>query len=339
MPGLRVPERRFSRVLGVGSYRPRREVSNKEVCTWIDSTEEWIETRTGIRSRRIAEPDETIQVMGVAASRRALEHAGVDPAEIDLVVVSTMTNFVHTPPLSVAIAHELGADNAGGFDLSAACAGFCHALSIAADAVESGGSRHVLVVATERMTDVIDLADRSLSFLFGDGAGAAVVGPSDVPGIGPVVRGIDGTGLGSLHMSSSWDQYVEDPSVGRPALVMDGKRVFRWAVADVVPAAREALEVAGLTVGDLVAFVPHQANLRIIDVLVDRLGVPEHVVVSRDAEDTGNTSSASVALALDRLVRSGAVPGGGPALMIGFGAGLSYAGQALLLPDPPSTPA
>ncbi|MGW3290678.1 ketoacyl-ACP synthase III [Streptomyces sp. NPDC001002] len=332
---LRVHARRHSRVLGVGAYRPRREVGNKEVCTWIDSTEEWIESRTGIRHRRIADDDETLLHMAVAAGRQALEHAGVAAESVDCVVVSTMTNFAHTPPLSIAVAHALGAVRAGGFDISAGCSGFCHALALAADAVTAGGSRYVLVIAVERMTDVVDMTDRRLAFLFGDGAGAAVVGPSARAGIGPVVRGNDGSGLEALRMSTTWDRFAADPALGRPVLEMDGRRVFRWAVEQVVPAARLALERAGLTPSDLTAFVPHQANLRMIEVLVDRLGLPGHVAVARDGADSGNTSSASVPLAMDRLVRSGAVPGGGPALVMGFGSGFSYAGQTVLLPDCP----
>ncbi|MFI6348037.1 beta-ketoacyl-ACP synthase 3 [Streptomyces sp. NPDC050560] len=331
---LSIPARRHSRVLGVGSYRPRREVDNAEVCTWIDSTEEWIESRTGIRHRRIAAPDETLRAMAVAAARAALDHAGLAPGAVDCVVVSTMTNFAHTPPLSAEVAHDLGATGAGGLDLSAGCSGFCHALALADETVSSGASGHVLVIAVERMTDVVDMADRRLAFLFGDGAGAVLVGPSDRPGIGPVVRGSDGSGLEALRMSSTWDRYAADPAVRRPVLEMDGRRVFRWAVETVVPAARLALERAGLKAADLAAFVPHQANVRMVEVLADRLGLPGHVVVARDGAESGNTSSASVPLALDRLVRSGALPGGGPALVMGFGSGLSYAGQTVLLPAP-----
>ncbi|NGO70288.1 beta-ketoacyl-ACP synthase III [Streptomyces sp. SB3404] len=332
---LGIPAGRHSRVLGVGSYRPRREVGNREVCTWIDSTEEWIESRTGIRNRRIAAADETLLAMAVAAGRQALAYAGVGPEAVDCVVVSTMTNFVHTPPLSIAVAHALGAVSAGGFDLSAGCSGFCHALALAGDTVSSGGSRHVLAIAVERMTDVVDMSERRLAFLFGDGAGAALIGPSEQPGIAPVVRGSDGTGHDSLRMSTSWDQYAADPSVGRPVLEMDGRRVFRWTVENVVPAARLALERAGIKAADLVAFIPHQANLRIVEVLADRLELPDHVVVSRDGAESGNASSASVPMALDRVVRSGAVPGGGPALVMGFGSGFSYAGQTVLLPASP----
>lgn len=328
-----------SRITGLGTYRPRRVVFNREVCARIDSSEEWIETRSGIRTRRFAAPDETLCAMASAAGRRALGHAGIDSEQLDCLILASMSHLVQTPPLAIAVAHELGAVNTAAFDLSAACAGFCHALAVASDMVRAGDARHVLVIGAERMTDIVDPGDRNTAFMFADGAGAVVVGPSAQPGIGPVVRGADGAFLDALRMNTSWAAFRDDPALDRPMMKMDGRRVFRWAVDRVVEAGRRALKDAGVSVDDLVAFVPHQANARMIDVLADRLALPEHVVVARDVVTAGNTSAASIPLAMERLLCDGEVPSGGPALLIGFGAGLNYAGQVVLLPDAPADPA
>jgi 3-oxoacyl-(acyl-carrier-protein) synthase III len=329
---LRSRPARHSRLLGLGAYRPRREVSNAEVCGHIDSSPEWIERRSGITSRRFADPDETLLVMAIAASGKALAAAGITAAQLDCVVLASMSNLVQTPPLSIAVAHELGARRAGGLDVSAACAGFCHALAVASDMVCTGNAEHVLVVGVERMTDIIDPADRGVAFLFGDGAGAVVVGPSETPGIGAVVRGADGDFLDALRMNTSWQEFRADPSREPPVMRMDGRRVFRWAMTAMVPACRDALRLAGLDVTELAAFIPHQANLRMIDVLAAKLGLPARVAIARDVITSGNTSAASIPLAMERLLHSGAVTAGEPALLMGFGAGLNYAGQVALLP-------
>ncbi|WP_188190211.1 beta-ketoacyl-ACP synthase III [Nonomuraea sp. SYSU D8015] len=324
--------RTHSRILGVGVHRPRRVVTNREICEWIDSTEEWIVDRSGIHYRRFAEKDETLDVMAVSAARRALQHAGVGAAQVDCVVLASMSNLVQTPPLAVRVADDLGAVRAGAFDVSAACAGFCHALAIAGDMVSTGQARHVLVIGAERMTDIVDPADRSIAFLFADGAGAVLVGPSDVPGIGPVVRGADGSSREALRMNTSWGAFRGDPTLPPPMMKMDGRRVFRWAVEHMVPAGRRALELAGVTADDLAAFIPHQANLRMIEILAARLKLPGHVSVADDIAHSGNTSAASIPLAMEALLSGGRAPHGGMALLMGFGAGLNYAGQVVLLP-------
>ncbi|MFD9246695.1 beta-ketoacyl-ACP synthase III [Streptomyces sp. NPDC059556] len=330
---LRTPAHGHSRILGVGGHRPRRVVGNAEICTRIDSTEEWIETRSGIRERRFAEPDETLPVMAVSAAGKALAHAGVPAAEIDLVLLASMSNLLQTPPLAVRVAHELGAHRAAGIDLSAACAGFCHALAVASDAVRAGSARHVLVIGAERMTDIVDPEDRTISFLFADGAGAVVVGPSDTPGIGPVVRRADGAHAHALRMTAGWDAFAEAPEeTGRPWMRMDGRRVFRWAMEEVAPEAARALELAGVAPADLGAFVPHQANLRMIELMAERLGLTGRTAVARDVVRAGNTSAASVPLALDALLERGEARSGEAALLLGFGAGLNFAGQVVLLP-------
>jgi len=316
-----------SRILGIGGYRPRRVVDNAELCQVIDSTPAWIETRCGIRERRFANQEETLLLMATAAADKALAQAGVLPADIDLVLVASMSNLVQTPPLSVLVAHELGARGAAGVDLSAACAGFCHALAIASDAVRAGSAHRVLVIGAERMTDIVEPTDRTTSFLFADGAGAAVVGDSDSPGIGPVVRRADGAFGDALRMTAGWADGSD-----RPWMRMDGRRVFRWVVDEVVPAAAGALDVAGVDVADLGAFVPHQANLRMIELMAERLALTERTTVAGDVVRAGNTSAASIPLAIGTLLAKGLVTSGDTALLVGFGAGLNFAAQTVVLP-------
>jgi 3-oxoacyl-[acyl-carrier-protein] synthase III len=321
-----------ARIAGVGGYRPSRVVPNEEIAPRIDSSDTWIRERSGIVERRWAAPQETVAVMGAAAAGKALAHAGVTPDQVGCVLVATSTHFRQLPALAADIAHRVGATGAAAFDLSAACAGFTHALAVAHDLVRGGSAGHVLVVGTERMSDLIDHDDRSTAFLFGDGAGAVVVGPSDTPAMGPVVWGADGSQGHAIDQSASWLQLRHDPPERFPALTMQGQTVFRWAVYEMARAARKALEAAGVDAADLEAFVPHQANLRIVDALATTLRLPAGVAVSRDIVHTGNTSAASIPLAIEQLLASGAVRRGGLALTIGFGAGLSYAGQVVTLP-------
>ncbi len=321
-----------SKILGLGTYRPRRIVPNTEICSQINSTEEWIESRSGIRSRRYADERETLCFMAAEAGSKALAHAGITAPQLSCVIVASTSYLVQLPPLSIALAHEIGAVNAGGFDVSAACAGFCHALAVGGNMVRCGDAQYVLVAGVERMTDIVDRTDPQISFLFADGAGAMVLGPSAEQGIGPTVRGADGASLAALRMNTSWSQFRADPSLPPPYLQMDGKRVFRWAVAEIVPAARRALAAAELDPGELSAFVPHQANLRMIRILAERIGLPDSVAVALDVVHSGNTSAASVPLAVETLLSSGAVGTGDRALLMTFGAGLNYAGQVVSLP-------
>ncbi|MFI0723324.1 beta-ketoacyl-ACP synthase III [Streptomyces sp. NPDC021224] len=322
---------RHARILGVGAYRPRRIVDNDEVCAHIDSTDEWIRSRTGIVTRRWAGPDETLGVMAEQAASKAIAAAGITPADIGLVIAATFTHLKQTPAIATEIGHRIGAVGAAGFDISAGCAGFVHGLALAADAVRSRGG-HVLVVGVERMTDILDLTDRSTAFIFGDGAGACVVGPSDTPGIGPVVWGADGSQADAITQSVPWDALRTDPQQPFPALRQEGQRVFRWAVYEVSKVAVRGLEAAGLTVDDLDAFVPHQANERIIDAMTRSIGLPARVAVAKDIVTTGNTSGASIPLAMDALLASGRAVSGGTALLLGYGSGLSYAALVAELP-------
>jgi 3-oxoacyl-[acyl-carrier-protein] synthase-3 len=319
-----------ARILGVGDYRPTRVVSNAEICEIIDSSDEWIRERSGIVERRFAAADETVVDMGTAAAEKALAHAGITADRIDAIIVATVTHMYQTPAAAPLVGSRLGTRDAAAFDISAACAGFCHGLALANDMIRGGSAEHVLVIGVEKLTNIIDPTDRSTAFLFADGAGAAVVGPADEPGIGPVVWGADGDQADILTQDQSWDALRGTGEF--PSLHMEGQQVFRWAVFSMAPVAQQALDAAGVTVADLSAFIPHQANLRIIDAMVKKLEVPDTVAVARDITTTGNTSAASVPLAMSRMLESGDVDGGGLALLIGFGAGLAYAAQVVRLP-------
>lgn len=322
----------YARIMSVGGYRPRRVVDNAEICTLIDSSDEWIRTRSGIRERRWASPDETVQMMSLAAARAAVERAGLDPAQIDTVIVSTVTHLLQTPSAAATIASELGARGAAAFDISAACAGFCYGIAMADALVRSGASTYALVIGVERLSDLTNREDRSTAFIFADGAGAAVVGRSDTPAIGPVVWGSDGDQAGLITQSEPWDRIMVAENPHWPALRMDGNPVFKWASFTMAKAAAEALDRAGVGPDEIEVFVPHQANMRITDAMLRALRLPESVVVARDIERQGNTSAASIPLAMEALLTSGEARSGQTCLIIGFGAGLVYAGQVIVLP-------
>ena len=324
-----------SAILGIGGYRPRRVVDNAEIITYIDSSDEWIRTRSGIVERRWASPDETIQMMSVSAARAALDRSGVEPGQIDTVIVSTVTHLHQTPAVATTIATELGAQGAAAFDISAACAGFCYGTAMADSFIRSGASKYVLVIGVERLSDMTDVHDRSTAFIFADGAGAAVIGPSETPRIGPVVWGSDGEQASLIGETEPWDQAVRDRArddAHWPKLRMEGNPVFKWASYTMAKTAAEALDAAGVRPEDLKVFAPHQANMRITDAMFRALKLPPEVVVARDIARQGNTSAASIPLAIEALMESGEAKSGDTCLIIGFGAGLVYAGQVIVLP-------
>ncbi len=325
-----------AQILGIGAYRPSRVIPNSEVVEAIDSSDEWIQQRSGIKQRRWATPDETVQMMSVAAAREAIERAGIAPAQIDCVVVATVTHLLQTPAVATANADELGPENAAAFDISAACAGFCHGISLGADMVRGGSAGHVLVIGVERLSDLTDLYDRGTAFIFADGAGAAVVGPSDTPAIGPVVWGSDGSQFELIRQKEDWRDVVGTPAVPgsgvMPHLVMEGNPVFRWASFAMAKVGQQALDRAGIAVDDLDVFVPHQANMRIIDAMARSMKIPERVKIARDIAEQGNTSAASIPLALHRMIEEGEARSGDNALLIAFGAGLTYAAQVITVP-------
>lgn len=318
-------------ILGIGAYRPVRVVPNADVVDAIDSSDEWIQQRSGIKTRRWAGPEESVQMMSVEASRIALERAGLDAGQIDCVVVATVSHLLQTPAVATAIAHELGTQ-AAAFDISAACSGFCHGISLASDFVRAGSARHVLVIGVERLTDILDLTDRGTAFIFADGAGAAVVGPSETPGIGPVVWGSDGEQFDLIRSREDWRDVMASENPRMPHLVMEGAAVFRWASFTMAKVGLQALDRAGLGVEDLDVFVPHQANMRITDAMARSMKLPETVRIARDIVEQGNTSAASIPLALDRMIAEGDARSGDTALLIAFGAGLAYAAQVVRVP-------
>jgi 3-oxoacyl-[acyl-carrier-protein] synthase-3 len=319
-------------ILGVGSYRASRVIPNSEIVDAIDSSDEWIKQRSGIKTRRWATEDETVQSMSVAASRQALERAGIDVAQVDAIVVATVSHMFQTPAVATAIAYELGANQPAAFDISAACAGFCHGVALASDMVRGGSAKHVLVIGVERLSDLTDPTDRGTAFIFSDGAGAVVVGPSDEPGIGPVVWGSDGEQFDLIRSREDWRDVLASDSPRMPHLVMQGNPVFRWAVYEMAKTAQETLDRTGIGVEDLDVFVPHQANMRIIDAMARAMKLPDHVRIARDIADQGNASAASIPLALDRMVAEGEAKSGDLALLIAFGAGLAYAAQVVKVP-------
>ena len=330
---------RHARIHGLGGYRPERVVTNEEVIQFIDSSDEWIRQRSGIVTRRIAAEDETVIDMSEAAAREAIAHAGIRPEQIGAVIMATVTHPYQTPAAAPELAHRLGITNPAAFDMSAACAGYCYGISLANDMVRAGTVDYVLVVGVEKLSDFTDKYDRGTAFIFGDGAGAAVVGVSDYPGIGPTLWGSLGDQRDVITQRESWtelrsgmEQNGREQALAWPAFVMQGQSVFRWAVYSMAPVAVEAVRAAGITPDDLDAFVPHQANMRITDAMIKALKLPEHVPVARDIAETGNTSAASIPLAMSRMLEEGEAPHGGLALQIGFGAGLVYAAQVVVMP-------
>jgi 3-oxoacyl-(acyl-carrier-protein) synthase III len=327
-----VNAQRGSRILSVGTYRPDRVVPNAEIAANTGLSEEWIVQRSGIHNRRYAGPDEPLPVMATAAAGKAMAAAGIEAGQIDCVITATITHMVQTPALAVDVAHRLGARTAAAFDISAACAGFCHAVSMASDMVRLGHAEHVLVIGAERMSDILNHRDPDTAFLFADGAGAAVIGPSDTADIGPVVWRADGSRANALGMSSFWTRDLLADSDPWPVIRMSGWKVFRWATNELVPAANRIFELSGVTADQLDAFIPHQANMLITDHLVRELELPAHTAVARDIVESGNTSAASIPLAMEQLLSSGQARSGDTALLLGFGAGLVFAGQIVHLP-------
>ncbi|TSD99419.1 ketoacyl-ACP synthase III [Skermania sp. ID1734] len=326
-----------TRMLGLGVYRPRRVVPNSEIVDAINSSDEWIKTRSGIETRRFAEEDETIIGMSVEASRRALDAAGLAPDQIDCVIVATSSRLVLGPAAAPQVATQLGMNDCAGFDLAAGCSGFDHALAVGSDMIRAGTARHVLVIGVERLSDLLDRADRTCAFIFADGAGAVVVGPSDEVGIGPVAWGSDGSQWHAIRQDKDFGTYFDEVANNaerpeRPYIRMEGTAVFRWVVSFLEKACHAAVDKAGLTMEDLDVLVPHQANLRITDVLVRALKLPPNIIVAKDIIESGNASAASIPMAMEQLLASGQAKPGQTALLMGFGAGLAYAGQVVKLP-------
>ncbi|MGH3821699.1 MAG: beta-ketoacyl-ACP synthase III [Pseudonocardiaceae bacterium] len=317
-----------ARIIGMGSRQPEQIVTNADIAArGVDTTDEWIRARVGIVERRFARSDESVVDMAVDAGSKALADAGLAPSDIDAVLVATCTMPSYIPNAAAQTADRIGARAAHAFDINAACAGFCYGLGTASDMIRAGSARHVLVIGAEKLSDWVDPLDRSTCIIFADGAGAAVIGPvedGERPGIGPIAAGSAGDLVDTIVVA---DRHC--------FLRQEGPEVYRWAITKIAPVALQALERAALTPADVDVLVPHQANLRIVEAIARRIraaGARQDMVVADDIVHSGNTSSASIPLALDHMRAEGRIRSGDIALLVGFGAGLCYASQAVILP-------
>ena len=310
-----------SGILGLGHYRPANVITNDDlVARGVDTNDEWIKTRVGIAERRWADPDETVIDMAEQASSKALAASGIPIDQVDLVLVATCTMPTPIPAAAPHLANRLGIKAPGAYDISSGCSGFVYGINVASSAVLTGQARNALVVASERFSGWLDMTDRGTCVILGDGAGAAVIGAADETGLGPVVWGSEG----ALYDTVAIDEQSR-------FFRQEGQTVYRWATGEMAPIALEACRRAGVAPEDIVAFVPHQANLRIIDALARRIGLP-NAIVARDIVTSGNTSAATIPIALSRMVEAGEIPSGAPVLLLGFGSGLAYAAQVVLAP-------
>ncbi|MEU2561187.1 beta-ketoacyl-ACP synthase III [Streptomyces longispororuber] len=312
-----------SRITAVGHYQPAKVLTNDELAGMVDTSDEWIRSRVGIRTRHIAGPEEPVDELAAHAAAKALAAAGRPPASVDLVVVATSTAVDRSPNMAARVAARLGVPSPAALDVNVVCAGFTHALATADHAVRAGAATRALVVGADKMSAVTDWTDRTTCVLVGDGAGAAVVeacGPDEAPGVGPVL-------WGSVPEMGRAVRIEGEPA----RFAQEGQSVYRWATTRLPPLARAACERAGLVPADLAAVVLHQANLRIVEPLAERIGAV-NAVVARDVVDSGNTSAASVPIALSKLVERGEISTGAPVLLFGFGGNLSYAGQVVRCP-------
>ena len=314
-------------VVGSGSAVPPRIVTNYELARTIDTTDEWIVQRTGIRERRVSGPEETSSTLGTEAARRALAAAGMEPAELDLVIVATTSPDYPWPSAACLVQDALGARNAGAFDLSAACAGFAYALSVGSAMVAAGSAKKALVVGADTLTKQVDWSDRSTCILFGDGAGAVVLAAGEGDrGVLDSVLLADGSGARHLLVEGGGGRFPKGAPYSegkRDTIHMAGREVYRFGVNAMPDACERLMAKAGITSADIDLFVPHQANVRIIDSAAERLGLPpEKVFVN--LEKYGNTSSASIPLALDEAVQQGRLREGMVAMTVGFGGGLAW---------------
>ncbi|WP_067497615.1 beta-ketoacyl-ACP synthase III [Actinoplanes sp. TFC3] len=312
-----------SRIVAMGHYQPSRVVTNNDLAQIVDTNDEWIRSRVGIAERRVAD-SESVADMATAAAEKALAGSGLSAADIDMVVVATCSSIDRCPNVATRVAARLGVSAPAAFDLNTACSGFSYGLATADHAMRAGASRNAIVIGAEKLSDLTDWTDRSTAVLFGDGAGAAVlsaVADGEQAGIGPVLWG------------SAPDKGDVLRIEGRtPYIKQDGQVVFRWATTELAPFALQTLERAGVQPSEIAAFVPHQANTRIIDGIVKRLGLGPDVVIAKDLVESGNTSAASIPLALSKLIERREVPSGAPVLLFGFGGGLTYAGQVIRCP-------
>ncbi|WP_022883991.1 beta-ketoacyl-ACP synthase III [Glaciibacter superstes] len=321
----------YTRILSVGAARGDQIVPNDDLIGPINSSDEWIQQRTGIITRTRASQDVLAVDLATDAAREAIQRSGIAPELIDAVIIATISNTQQTPSMAAVVAERVGANPAAAYDMNAACAGYTYAIAQADALIRTGVAHFALVIGAEKLSDVVDPTDRSISFLLGDGAGAVVIGPSEFPGISSTVWGSDGSKADAVGMDHTLQEFRRGEAAW-PTLRQEGQTVFRWAVWDMAKVAKRALDAAGITSDQLSAFIPHQANMRIIDEFAKQLKLPESVVIARDIATTGNTSAASIPLATHRLLEENPELSGGLALQIGFGAGLVFGAQVVVLP-------
>jgi 3-oxoacyl-[acyl-carrier-protein] synthase-3 len=312
-----------SRVLSLGHYQPSRVLTNDDLAQMVDTNDAWIRDRVGIAERRIAAADETVADMASAAAEKALASSGLTASDIDMVIVATCSSVDRCPNVATRVASYLGVTAPAALDVNTACSGFSYGLAAADHAIRAGATRNAIVVGAEKLSDLVDWTDRSTSIIFGDGAGAAVVSATtddSVSGVGPVVWGSAPDKKDTIKIEG-W----------RPYIWQEGQAVFRWATTAIAPVALQACERAGVSPSEIAAFVAHQANARIIDGIAKRLNMT-NAVIAKDIVESGNTSAASIPLALSKLIERREVPSGAPVLLVGFGGGLTYAGQVIRCP-------
>ncbi|MFB7346014.1 beta-ketoacyl-ACP synthase III [Streptomyces hydrogenans] len=311
-----------TRIAALGHYQPAKVLTNHDLAELVDTSDEWILSRVGIRTRHVAGPEEPVDELAAHAAGKALAAAGLAPGDIDYVIVATSTAIDRSPNTAARVAARLGMGSPATLDLNVVCAGFTHALATADHAVRAGAARRALVIGADKMTEITDWSDRTTCVLTGDGAGAVIVEATetDTGAIGPVL-------WGSVPEMGHAVRIEGTP----PVFAQEGQSVYRWATTKLPALAREACARSGIAPEDLAGVVLHQANLRIIEPLAAKIGAV-NAVVARDVVDSGNTSAASVPLALAKLVERGELPSGAPVLLFGFGGNLSYAGQVVRIP-------
>ncbi|GAA2038816.1 ketoacyl-ACP synthase III [Catenulispora yoronensis] len=309
-----------SRVLAFGHYQPRKVLTNADLEKIVDTSDEWIQSRVGIRTRHVASEDETVPFMAARAAEMALANAGLAGADIDLVIVATCTAVDRSPNMAARVAAEIGAPAPAALDVNTACSGFPHAMALADATIKAGSATKALVIGVERLTDFTDWTDRTTCVLVADGAGAAVVVASEEAEISPVVWGSVPEMGNAVRIEAPGNTFAQE-----------GQTVYRWATSTLPEVALKVCERAGVLPEDLGGVVLHQANLRIIEPLARKIGAV-NAVVAQDVVESGNTSAASIPLALSKLIERGEIKQGSPVLLFAFGGGLSYAGQIIRCP-------
>lgn len=324
--------RPYASILGTGRYLPKQVVTNDDLAKRVDTSDEWIVSRTGIRERRLADDSERTSFMATEAAKQALAKAGLKAGQLDAIIVATLSPDYPWPATACLVQNALGAPQALAFDISAACSGFVYGLNVAEGMIAAGSAKHVLVIGSEKLSGIMDWQDRNTCVLFGDGAGAAVLGPANGKGeLLSFYLGADGSQVEKLYQpagGTACPASVDTVEKRLHFLKMDGKDVFKFAVRIMGEASTKALEAAGLSAQDIALFIPHQANIRIIDSAAKHMGLPpEKVFINLDRY--GNTSAASVGIALDEAVEQGRLKRGDTTVLVAFGAGLTWAACTL----------